>query len=265
MKTLPGITGLEYCTKGIGVHTRVDTIIQFPGYSQSCNGYSYCLNNPLKYADPGGYKYEEPFYDEPVNGLSTWSFDLWWRLKELKKDKDLTYLDVVGIAYNELDYYSIKLQRAIQNYYRFVAELFSVSRNTEAFKTMWVASYPINGTQLENNAWLTSKGVLVLPNFNNTADKCSFDYLPYFEKGGRWYVTFDNENLQIIGTFHTHPGGREFDYIDGWDIEKLRKFGPIFVLGDDHLYYSDGNTQRKLTSNETFLKYGLWGCGIPNF
>jgi len=55
MKTLPGITGLEYCTKGIGVQTR-DPIIQSPGYSQSCNGYSYCFNNPLKYIDPSGYK-----------------------------------------------------------------------------------------------------------------------------------------------------------------------------------------------------------------
>jgi len=54
MKTLPGITGLEYCTKGIGVQTR-DPIIQSPGYSQSYNGYSYCFNNPLKYIDPSGY------------------------------------------------------------------------------------------------------------------------------------------------------------------------------------------------------------------
>ena len=54
MKTLPGITGLEYCTKGIGVQTR-DPIIQSPGYSQSYNGYSYCFNNPLKFADPFGF------------------------------------------------------------------------------------------------------------------------------------------------------------------------------------------------------------------
>jgi len=54
MKTLPGITCLEYCTKGIGVQTR-NPIIQSPGYSQSCNGYSYCLNNPFQINPKSNY------------------------------------------------------------------------------------------------------------------------------------------------------------------------------------------------------------------
>jgi len=32
-----------------------DPFVQSPGYSQSYNRYSYCLNNPLKYTDPSGY------------------------------------------------------------------------------------------------------------------------------------------------------------------------------------------------------------------
>jgi RHS repeat-associated protein len=29
-----------------------DAYIQAPGYTQSYNRYSYCMNNPLKYMDP---------------------------------------------------------------------------------------------------------------------------------------------------------------------------------------------------------------------
>ena len=31
-----------------------DNYVQFPDYSQNFNRYSYCLNNPLVYTDPGG-------------------------------------------------------------------------------------------------------------------------------------------------------------------------------------------------------------------
>jgi RHS repeat-associated protein len=37
----------------------VDPVIQMPDNSQSFNGYSYCLNNPLKYTDPSGYEYDK--------------------------------------------------------------------------------------------------------------------------------------------------------------------------------------------------------------
>jgi RHS repeat-associated protein len=39
----------------IGRFLSVDPIIQFPGNSQSFNGYGYCLNNPLIYTDPSGF------------------------------------------------------------------------------------------------------------------------------------------------------------------------------------------------------------------
>jgi len=34
-----------------------DITIQAPDYTQNYNRYSYCLNNPLKFADPSGYKF----------------------------------------------------------------------------------------------------------------------------------------------------------------------------------------------------------------
>ena len=40
----------------VGRFLSVDPYIQDPGFTQEYNRYSYCLNNPLKHADPSGYK-----------------------------------------------------------------------------------------------------------------------------------------------------------------------------------------------------------------
>lgn len=39
----------------VGRFLSVDPLVSNPLSAQSYNGYSYCLNNPLKYADPSGY------------------------------------------------------------------------------------------------------------------------------------------------------------------------------------------------------------------
>ncbi|MBW8331039.1 MAG: RHS repeat-associated core domain-containing protein [Prolixibacteraceae bacterium] len=40
----------------VGRFLSVDPYIQDPGFTQEYNRYSYCLNNPLRYIDPSGYK-----------------------------------------------------------------------------------------------------------------------------------------------------------------------------------------------------------------
>jgi hypothetical protein len=40
----------------VGRFLSVDPYIQDPGFTQEYNRYSYCLNNPLRYTDPSGYK-----------------------------------------------------------------------------------------------------------------------------------------------------------------------------------------------------------------
>jgi len=42
-----------------------DPFVQHPGYSQSYNRYTYCLNNPLKYNDPSGYFDKPSDWDAP--------------------------------------------------------------------------------------------------------------------------------------------------------------------------------------------------------
>ncbi len=53
----------------IGRFLSVDPIIQFPGNSQSFNGYGYCLNNPLKYTDPSGMLFAGTEYNQSINAF----------------------------------------------------------------------------------------------------------------------------------------------------------------------------------------------------
>jgi RHS repeat-associated protein len=45
----------------IGRFISPDPVLQFPGYTQGLNPYSYCLNNPLRFTDPSGYSID--FFD----------------------------------------------------------------------------------------------------------------------------------------------------------------------------------------------------------
>ncbi len=54
MGVYPAVSGNPVLGRFLGV----DPIIQASDNSQSINGYGYCLNNPLKFTDPGGYNYQ---------------------------------------------------------------------------------------------------------------------------------------------------------------------------------------------------------------
>jgi len=43
-----------------------DPFVQHPGFSQSYNRYTYCLNNPLKYTDPSGYNNHPVWIDNII-------------------------------------------------------------------------------------------------------------------------------------------------------------------------------------------------------
>jgi len=47
--------GARYYDSAIGRFVQPDSVIPSPGNPQSLNRYSYCVNNPLKYADPTGH------------------------------------------------------------------------------------------------------------------------------------------------------------------------------------------------------------------
>ncbi len=47
-----------------------DIFVQAPGYTQSYNRYSYCMNNPLRYTDPSGYTYYECTWGRDINQVA---------------------------------------------------------------------------------------------------------------------------------------------------------------------------------------------------
>ena len=50
-----GVYPAESGNPVIGRMLSPDKIVQAPGYTQSYNRYSYCMNNPLRYTDPSGW------------------------------------------------------------------------------------------------------------------------------------------------------------------------------------------------------------------
>ena len=65
----------------VGRFLSADPVVQSPANTQNFNRYSYCLNNPLKYTDPSGYRIakfmredsEDDMYDETQDGGGLWS------------------------------------------------------------------------------------------------------------------------------------------------------------------------------------------------
>ena len=55
----------------IGRFLSPDMYVQLPGFSQSFNRYSYCLNNPLKYTDPSGDFFLETLVTASIDFFNT--------------------------------------------------------------------------------------------------------------------------------------------------------------------------------------------------
>jgi len=61
------------CDPVLGRFLNADPVIQFPGFAQSYNSYSYVMNNPLRFTDPTGYTASMDAFTEA--GLDNRSLD----------------------------------------------------------------------------------------------------------------------------------------------------------------------------------------------
>jgi hypothetical protein len=59
----------------IGCVLSPDIAVQDPGYTQSYNRYSYCMNNPLRYTNPSGWLVEYCEGDYKITGVD---INLFW-------------------------------------------------------------------------------------------------------------------------------------------------------------------------------------------
>ena len=133
------------------------------------------------------------------------------------------------------------------------------TNETKAYNKMWeLATQPKYGNLgREVGAWLTDKGVLVLPNVgvksaaNIPSDATTANFYQFGFKNGDQYITYESKKMFIYGSIHTHQAltkqGRLGDFygLSGGnglfgDIE-FAQFGtigkPVFAIGANNSLY----------------------------
>jgi len=61
-----------FCDPLVGRFLNADPYVQMPDFSQNYNRYTYCLNNPLKFTDPSGYRLAGPEYDSSIDAINAY-------------------------------------------------------------------------------------------------------------------------------------------------------------------------------------------------
>lgn len=135
--------------------------------------------------------------------------------------------------------------------------LYSIANENKAYQFIWKSSLR---DKVEYGAFLTDKGVLVLPSTNNEIRATDFSALPTRKVDGRWQVKYNDQWLNILAAIHTHPAN-EWPY--GSDFEPARSGkGPSFIITSTDVWVayrqSDGfeDAARVMTNKQ--LLYEKW-------
>jgi RHS repeat-associated protein len=122
----------------------------------------------------------------------------------------------------------------------------------DAYRYMWNSSFDADGkVQQEVAAFLTSKGVLVLPTegkrtngeYAKNGPRRSYnDFLPLSRKDGNIFVTFNGAKYQVLGQVHTHPNAQPFgSYEVASDLVTQTFLGvPVYMIRTDGFYNTRG-------------------------
>ncbi|MBC7264517.1 MAG: RHS repeat-associated core domain-containing protein [Chloroflexi bacterium] len=87
--------GARYYDAALGRFIQADTIVPQPGNPQALNRYSYVLNNPLRYVDPTGRRYEQSagYVFDP----NYWRDLLLWFVREANRNARLPEVQIMRL------------------------------------------------------------------------------------------------------------------------------------------------------------------------
>jgi hypothetical protein len=210
-----------------------DKYVQAPGFTQSYNRYSYCLNNPLSYVDPGGYELITIHNSNGENNMLIASI-----INQLTNGASVNSLDI-PLSSTVLETTDQQIRNLLDCLDDIGGTFYPLTQERQAYKKLYESCY-LNGNWFnEGMAVLTGIGVIVLPNYgtvnkvfySNTYSKLKYGSEWMLEHVNRETRIINETNINTIGTIHIHPPNYEGTAAaDMW----LYDYGIIFIL-DDYL------------------------------
>ena len=86
----------------VGRFLSPDPFVQFPEFPDSCNRYSYALNNPLRYIDPSGHSnsltYDDLYNARFMRDGTTWNPFYGWRFPQVQYPLFILILIVLTLS-----------------------------------------------------------------------------------------------------------------------------------------------------------------------
>ena len=245
----------------VGRFLSPDPFVQAPGFSQSFNRYSYCLNNPLKFTDPSGNKWKWKWLN-PMHWFSEgmqWVNDNTEGVRSKMADAGIPDFSV-GTSINMSG--NVNFNGSYRG-----QEMFN-SENVDRSNAVQVVNQAINQTrQTYGQAWMevSSGGGTTNWGIGGTTGNNGFGAIssgptlafssPFSNKNAR----FDSGGYGIsLGFFHgTLTRGLYFT--------TMRGEGAMLSLSWDVTYYdnhiSDNIELNRITGNGTVIDFGVWKGG----